>query len=311
MEKMRSSIEWRDRIRQALAESRFVPWFQPILDLRDGGVHHYEALARLHQPDGQIVLPGAFIETAERFGLIGEIDRAIAESTMRIEARGPRPGGSPAFAMNLSAKVLGDPDTGHPESPSADRRRPARLILIWGRGDPRRGPRARLHRRPPAASAAASLSTISASTSRRSPTSGWVDYIKIDGSFVRRLRPPRPPVRQRHGRRGRGMGIRTIAEFVEPGSSGSRRSRRTMTRHRRPPDLLEPAALESARALVPGAPAPAVRLVGRRRPSRPPDRAPASPWNRPPAPRGSAATGTARRGRPRAGWPRRRRRGRC
>jgi EAL domain-containing protein (putative c-di-GMP-specific phosphodiesterase class I) len=54
--------------------------------------------------EGNILLPAAFIEAAERFGLIGSIDRVIVEKTMRLQAELKRP---LTFSMNLSGKVLG------------------------------------------------------------------------------------------------------------------------------------------------------------------------------------------------------------
>jgi EAL domain-containing protein (putative c-di-GMP-specific phosphodiesterase class I) len=104
---MHSRIQWKERILKALKEDRFEPWFQPILDLKTGLVHHYEALARMRDTDGKILLPGSFIEVAERFGIIGEIDRVIIEKTMKIQAAGGR--NNPySFSVNLSGMDLGD-----------------------------------------------------------------------------------------------------------------------------------------------------------------------------------------------------------
>ncbi len=110
LEKMHSRLAWRERILQGLREDRFTPWFQPLLDLSSGRVHHYEALARLTDPDGKVLLPGAFIDIAERFGLVGLIDRMIIRKAMEAQARMMKKGILLSFAMNLSGKDLGDPD---------------------------------------------------------------------------------------------------------------------------------------------------------------------------------------------------------
>jgi len=110
LEKMHSRLAWKEKITQGLRESRFNPWFQPILDLETGTVHHYEALARLTGEDGKVVLPGSFIDIAERFGLVGLIDRMIIEKSMKKQAEMLKKGLSLSFAMNLSGKDLGDPD---------------------------------------------------------------------------------------------------------------------------------------------------------------------------------------------------------
>ena len=108
LEKMHSRLSWRDKILKGLKEDRFRPWFQPLLDLRDNRVHHYEALARLISEDGKVLLPGVFIDIAERFGIVGLIDRVIIEKTMRKQAEMTAAGVDLSFGMNLSGKDLGD-----------------------------------------------------------------------------------------------------------------------------------------------------------------------------------------------------------
>ena len=76
-------MEWKGRIQKAIEEDRFEPWFQPILVLKDNQVHHYEALARMRDTNGEVILPWAFIDTAETFGLITAIDRIIINKTLK------------------------------------------------------------------------------------------------------------------------------------------------------------------------------------------------------------------------------------
>lgn len=108
LEHIHSRFQWKEKILKALREDRIVPWFQPILDLKDGNVHHYEALARMRDEDGRILLPGAFIETAERFGLVNAIDRMIIEKAMRLQAELMGKGKTLSFSINLSGKDLDD-----------------------------------------------------------------------------------------------------------------------------------------------------------------------------------------------------------
>ena len=110
LEKLHTSFEWMGRIQQAIEENRFTPWFQPILDLKNNKISHYEALARMQDKDGNILQPSAFIETAERFGIIGAIDKIIIEKTMRLQAETYQQGRHISFGMNLSGKDLGDED---------------------------------------------------------------------------------------------------------------------------------------------------------------------------------------------------------
>jgi EAL domain-containing protein (putative c-di-GMP-specific phosphodiesterase class I) len=91
-------------IKEALGEKRFRLYFQPVVHLTGGAVDHYEALIRLVQPDGTVLLPGAFLGAAERFRLMPAIDRWVLEETVRVlEARPDL-----RICMNLSGQSLSD-----------------------------------------------------------------------------------------------------------------------------------------------------------------------------------------------------------
>jgi EAL domain-containing protein (putative c-di-GMP-specific phosphodiesterase class I) len=94
---------WIDRIHEALETDRFVIHAQPIIDLATGEVSQHELLIRLRGPDGQLVAPVAFLPTAERCGLIGEIDQWVVKEGAKRAASGHR------TAVNLSAASAGDP----------------------------------------------------------------------------------------------------------------------------------------------------------------------------------------------------------
>ncbi len=97
----------RDRIIQALEEDLLDLWFQPILNLKDNLIHHYEVLVRMKGDDGNYILPGEFIPTAESLGLIDAIDRRVTEKTILYQAQCQNKGLDLSFAMNLSGKHLG------------------------------------------------------------------------------------------------------------------------------------------------------------------------------------------------------------
>jgi len=64
-------------IERALAAGEFVPYYQPIVDIRSGQLHGAEVLVRWKKPDGSLVLPGAFIPLAESSGLIRDMTRDL------------------------------------------------------------------------------------------------------------------------------------------------------------------------------------------------------------------------------------------
>jgi sensor c-di-GMP phosphodiesterase-like protein len=64
-------------LERALKAGEFVPYYQPIVDIRSGKLNGAEILVRWRKPDGSIVPPVSFIPLAESSGLIIELTRAL------------------------------------------------------------------------------------------------------------------------------------------------------------------------------------------------------------------------------------------
>ena len=64
-------------IENALRAGEFVPYYQPIVDIRSGQLRGAEVLVRWRKPDGTLVLPGSFIPLAESSGLIRDMSRDL------------------------------------------------------------------------------------------------------------------------------------------------------------------------------------------------------------------------------------------
>ena len=95
-------------IERAIEAGEFVPYYQPLVDLRSGGIVGAEVLVRWRKSDGSIVPPASFIPLAESSGLILEMTRALMIS-VREEfgaVLGRRPGVKVAF--NLTARHFED-----------------------------------------------------------------------------------------------------------------------------------------------------------------------------------------------------------
>lgn len=122
-------LGWSARLEEALRTDRFVLCFQPMVPLAaieddpapgEPGLWErqlsrnpdrpakFEVLLRLREPGGSLVLPGAFLPSAERFGLMPEIDRWVLDRALRAlrEARSGRP---IVLSINLSAQALASP----------------------------------------------------------------------------------------------------------------------------------------------------------------------------------------------------------
>ena len=97
-------IQTRDALRDALERQEFVLHYQPQVALDTGRVVGVEALLRWQRPDVGLVMPGDFIDVAEKSGLIVPIGRWVLEEACR-QAAAWRAAGWPdlVMAVNLSA----------------------------------------------------------------------------------------------------------------------------------------------------------------------------------------------------------------
>ena len=107
---MHAKLQWEQRIRHALNEDRFVLHYQPVYRLKDRVITHYEVLLRMDDGDGGLVPPGAFLDIAERFGLIREIDRWVLSRAIQVQGETCRRGQPVTLAINLSGRHFGDPE---------------------------------------------------------------------------------------------------------------------------------------------------------------------------------------------------------
>jgi sensor c-di-GMP phosphodiesterase-like protein len=93
-------------MRRALANGEFIPYYQPIVDIRSGQLRGAEVLMRWRQADGTIVPPSAFIPLAETSGLIHEMTIALMKAVCAEAgpAIGRRRGMKVSF--NFAAKLF-------------------------------------------------------------------------------------------------------------------------------------------------------------------------------------------------------------
>jgi len=96
-------------LRRAVAGSEFLPALQPVVDLSDGTVVGFEALARWRRPDGNVAAASTFVGVAERSGLLPEIQVQVLDGALaflhRWQQSGPERSGT-YLAVNASATEL-------------------------------------------------------------------------------------------------------------------------------------------------------------------------------------------------------------
>ncbi len=107
----RGEIQWLQRLQAALRDGFFELYVQPIEPTRPGASNGpaMEVFVRLHD-EGQAVLPADFFPAAERYRLMSMIDRWVLGSALAALSAGAirlPPGRS--LSLNISGQTLADP----------------------------------------------------------------------------------------------------------------------------------------------------------------------------------------------------------
>ncbi len=210
------------RIRDALTKDRLSLAQQPIRSLASGGVERYELLLRMNGEGGEQLPAASFIEVAERSGMVQELDRWVVGQALGIISERERAGQPVSLHVNLSGASLTDISV----LEYIERR------LDEGEADPGRctfeiTQTARVEDYDAAAGFADRLTEFGCEVAIDDYGAGFgpftylkripFDVIKIDGSFIRDM--PRNDADQLTVKAivqiARGLGKRTIAEFVE------------------------------------------------------------------------------------------------
>ncbi|WP_024304137.1 EAL domain-containing protein [Pseudogulbenkiania sp. MAI-1] len=103
-------MEWVHRLRRAMEEDRFCLYAQKIIPVADDepAGPHFELLLRLRDEYGMLVPPNAFIPAAERYNLMTTIDRWVVRTVLSTLAARTPSGSRWTCAINLSGASLGD-----------------------------------------------------------------------------------------------------------------------------------------------------------------------------------------------------------
>ena len=222
----RREVGWIARINSALAEDRFTLYHQSYmpLNVEVGAWKHLEVLIRMIDEEGNLVQPGSFLPAAERYNLMPAIDRWVVGTVFaRYHALVADRGGEPlTCAINLSGTSLN-----------------AEGFLDFVRQQ------ALEHALPPGSICFEVTETAAINNLRKAAefikeckamgflfalddfgtgTSSFgylknlpVDYLKIDGGFVKNLERDAvdKAMTETINRIGHIMGIKTVAEYAE------------------------------------------------------------------------------------------------
>ena len=105
--KARRRAQLEQGVLRALADDLFEPHFQPIVDLADGRVLSFEALARWDDPQLGQVPPNEFIPVAEQIGAIGALTDALLRKSIRAARTWPS---DVRLSFNMTTEQLVKPN---------------------------------------------------------------------------------------------------------------------------------------------------------------------------------------------------------
>jgi len=116
---------WIRRIRHAIDHDRVVLYTQPIIAVATREVVQHELLLRMLDENGDLILPLEFLPTAERHGLIEELDAWVVSQAVKLAAQGE------PVDVNLSAASIGNPEILNHIERELGRRKvdPAKLVF--------------------------------------------------------------------------------------------------------------------------------------------------------------------------------------
>jgi diguanylate cyclase (GGDEF)-like protein/PAS domain S-box-containing protein len=114
---MDKELGWSARLEEAIRSDGFVLSYQPIVPLSDFAQQpgaaapprlepYFEVLLRLRDSQGRLLAPDAFLPTAERFGMMQDIDRWVIHNAFKALREITRQGRRVRLSINLSSQSL-------------------------------------------------------------------------------------------------------------------------------------------------------------------------------------------------------------
>ena len=111
--KRRGEVEWVSKLSKALDENRFDLYIQEIRPLDTSKISYSkgEILIRMRDEEGNVVMPADFIPAAERYNMMGQIDRWVISESMHLYKKNQEAGKMShirELSVNLSAQSMSD-----------------------------------------------------------------------------------------------------------------------------------------------------------------------------------------------------------
>ena len=107
LQQRHGDMQWTHRIRDALENEKICLYLQAVKPLQDHAENlHYEVLLRMLDEDDDIISPSSFIPAAERYNVMPELDKWVIRHAFELIASHPNQ--DDIFNINLSGKSISD-----------------------------------------------------------------------------------------------------------------------------------------------------------------------------------------------------------
>lgn len=224
LDRQSADVGWMTKLRDALDQDLFELRFQPIVCIATGNTTHHEVLLRLPGENGKLIGPDAFLPAAVRFGLMAEIDTWMIQRASAAYAEYSKSNPRLRLSVNLSANAFETEDLAAYVKTCFDKHGVPPHHIIF---EITESLAVRHHNY--VEKQITALRKMGCELALDDFGTGYssfsylqrleVDYIKIDGSFIRDL--VNNPVDQKMVRLiaevGREAGMKTVAEYVQSG----------------------------------------------------------------------------------------------
>ena len=112
IKRLEGGLEWIVTLKKAIQEDLFQMYAQPIHLLNVSEYEkpfcHYELLIRLFDKSGNLIAPDEFLSAAEYYSMMPQIDRWVVRNVLGQISKIPNQHPLPVFAINLSGQSLND-----------------------------------------------------------------------------------------------------------------------------------------------------------------------------------------------------------
>ena len=221
-EQIVTDVGWMRTLRQAIDNDDFILRYQPIVQISSGETTHHEVLLRMRADNGTLIAPEAFLPAAVRFGLMADIDTWMIENAIKALAEYRYGNPDLQFSINLSANAFEAENLGAFVASQLKKYEVPAASVIFEITES-----LAVRHLSHVEQQIAVLRELGCEVALDDFGTGYssfsyiqqltVDYIKIDGSFIKDLVNKRvdQKIVQLIGEIGREAGMKTIAEYVQ------------------------------------------------------------------------------------------------